>query len=197
MREYSWVVGVLRGAQANDLRRVHQEIACRGRTVVTRRDRMADRVCEVLRAYEVNDGMPAACFQASNIAGMPARFSPQQNDVAIDFPSVSELVERGGVGLMEDEAPCVMEVGLCWREAFRGANVALEVPVHCTCLACGGRGEMWNDTCSMCRGVGTEPQQHLVRLSIPPGVRPNARFRFVVNPPYAPETSVEVRVTIQ
>ena len=40
------------------------------------------------------------------------------------------------------------------REARHGATVPLEVPVRCTCRACGGRGETWTEPCGRCDGSG-------------------------------------------
>ncbi len=195
MREYSWVVGVPRAARANELRRVHREVQRRGQAAVAHDGPALERVCEVQRAYEMMAAGGADQPDARWV--VPRRAEPVYQDVAIDFPSVSRIVERLGRGLMEaEDDPCVAHVCLSWHQAREGAQVALEVPVRCTCLVCGGRGEVWAEWCSMCRGTGSAPHRHLVRLSIPPGVRPGARFQFTVNPPYAPETSVEVRITI-
>ena len=156
MREYSWVVGVPRAARANELRRVHREVQRRGPSAVTPHGRGQERVCEVRRAYEMTT-LPA-----------PRPVEPVRQDVAIDFPSVSGIVERLGRGLTEaDDTPCVAQICLSWHEAREGAQVELEVPVRCTCLVCGGRGEVWAEPCSMCAGTGSEPHRHLVRLSIP------------------------------
>ncbi|MDP6373016.1 MAG: hypothetical protein QF634_10950 [Vicinamibacterales bacterium] len=168
----------------------------RRRAVVARRGRMMDRACEVLRAYEVRDALETVHLSAGGLTEPAARAASRRDDIALDFPSVSEMVDQIGHGLVESTAPCIARVRLTWRQACRGAHVPLEIPVRCTCLVCGGRGEIWDDACSMCAGSGTERQHHLVRLSLPTGVGPNARFWFTINPPYAAETSVDVRVTI-
>jgi len=155
-----------------------------------------DRACEVLRTYEVRDALETVHVSTGGLTEPAARAVSRRNDIALDFPSVSEMVDQIGKGLVETAAPSIAKVRLTWRQACRGAHVALEIPVRCTCLICGGRGEIWDDACSLCAGSGTEPQHHLVRLSIPAGVGPSARFRFTINPPYAAETSVDVRVTI-
>ena len=197
MREYSWVVGVPRAPRADELSRVHRrEVARRRGAAVAHRGQLPGRVCEVRRAYEMTgatgDGAPS-----DDRATVPLRQEPDRDDVAIDFPFVPDIIGRIGRGLKEDgEVWRVARVRLTWHEAREGTHVALEVPVRCTCLVCGGRGEVWAEACSMCRGAGSEPHRHLVRLSVPPGVRPGARFQFTVNPSYAPAISVEVRITI-
>lgn len=197
MSEYSCVVGVPRGALPDDLRRVHQEVVRQRRVRASRRDRMADRACEIVRAYQVDGELAAVSSTLGSVLDFPQRTVSQQHDVAIDFPSVARVVDRIGRGLMVTKSPCVTQVRLSWREACEGVHVSFEVPVRTTCLVCGGRGAVWNDNCSMCGGAGTEPKRHLVHLSIPAGVRPDARFCFAVNPPCAPKTNVEVHVTIQ
>ena len=191
------MIGVPRDALPDDLRRVHQEVVRQRRVRANRRDRMADRACEIVRAYELGSELATARSTPGSILDFPHRTVSQQHDVAIDFPSVVRVVDRIGRGLMATKSPCVTQVRLSWREACEGVHVSLEVPVRSTCLVCGGRGAVWNDDCSMCGGTGTEPNSHVVHLSIPPGVRPDACFCFAVNPPSAPKTDVEVHVTIQ
>ena len=197
MSDYSWVVGVPRGALPDDLRRVHREVVRQRRVRASQRERMTPRACEIVRAYEAGDELAAVRSTPGSILEFPQRAVSQQQDVAIDFPSVTRVVDRIGRGLMATKNPCITQVRLSWREACEGVHVSLKVPVRSTCLVCGGRGAVWSDDCSKCGGVGTESKSHVVHLSIPPGVRPDACFCFAVNPPSAPKTDVEVHVTIQ
>ena len=46
----------------------------------------------------------------------------------------------------------------------RAPRVPLEVPVRCTCHACGGRGETWTEACRRCRGSGIELLRHQLQV---------------------------------
>ena len=89
------------------------------------------------------------------------------------------------------------EVVLTPQEAFWGALVPLHVPLRRTCRRCGGRGEVWDEWCGACGGAGEISAVHAMQLRVPAGVREGARFRFSVAPAGAPQTSVEVRITIR
>ena len=61
----------------------------------------------------------------------------------------------------------------------------------------GGRGEVWSEWCVACVGAGEVSAKHEMRLRVPAGVREGTRFRFSVAPQGAPQTFVEVRITIR
>jgi predicted RNA-binding Zn-ribbon protein involved in translation (DUF1610 family) len=122
------------------------------------------------------------------------------DEIAIDFPSVGHVIDRmrhAFLGESDDEAPLAAEVCVSSREASGGLIVPLEVPVRGTCPACGGRGEIWTERCSECRGTGDALFRHPVKLTLPAGVADGARFRFRVTSPHAPSVRVEVRVAIR
>ncbi|HWF83718.1 MAG TPA: hypothetical protein VG222_02680 [Vicinamibacterales bacterium] len=122
------------------------------------------------------------------------------DEIAIDFPSVGHVVERmrhAFLGEADDETMLAAEVCVSSREASGGLVVPLEVPVRGTCPACGGRGEIWAERCSACRGTGDALFQHPVRLTLPAGVADGARFRFRVSSPHAPSVRVEVRIAVR
>jgi len=124
------------------------------------------------------------------------------DEVAIDFPSVGNLVARVRDAFLgersgDDDDTHTTEVSVSLRDAWRGTVVPLEVPVRGTCEFCGGRGETWTEPCSDCGGTGECYLNHEVRLSIPPGVPDGARLRFRVHRPHAAPLRVEVRVAIR
>ena len=82
-----------------------------------------------------------------------------EDEVAIDFPSVGNLVERVRDAFLGGEAVdglrmVTHEVRLSNGEARRGAIVPLELPIKGTCHCCGGRGEVWTEPCLACCGSG-------------------------------------------
>ena len=83
------------------------------------------------------------------------------------------------------------------QEAFWGATVPLDVAVRRTCACCGGRGEVWNDWCEECSGVGDLPSRQAVNLRIPAGVQEGTRIRFRVPGSGVRRALVDARVVIR
>jgi hypothetical protein len=125
------------------------------------------------------------------------------DEIAIDFPSVGDLVERvrdrflGEHDGTDGVARHTAEVSLSCRDARIGAVVPLRVPIRGTCDCCGGRGETWTEPCAACGGTGESLVQHPVRLSVPAGVEDGTRLRFRVNAPHAAPLRVEIRVAVR
>ena len=120
------------------------------------------------------------------------------DEVCVDFPSVAPAIERVRQSFLADERPQTLQavIELTDREAARGITVPLDVPVHCTCGNCGGRGESWTETCLPCRGSGFELLRHTVQVTVPPGVRSGARFFFRVTPRHNRSTRIELHVVV-
>jgi hypothetical protein len=124
------------------------------------------------------------------------------DEVAIDFPSLNDAVERMREAFLapwndEDAQPGLSaEVRLSPREAFDGVTLPLDVPIRKLCLPCGGRGEIWSEPCDKCDGAGQALARHPVRLVVPPRVRDGARFCLSVSAPSASPTRIEVRIAI-
>jgi len=121
------------------------------------------------------------------------------DEVAIDFPSIDGVVDRMRAALLgSDREPVARHaaIRLSAREALAGATVSLELPVRCTCRACGGRGESWTEACGHCAGSGERSMPHRFTVSVPPGVADGTRFRLLVAPPQELPTRVEVTVLV-
>jgi hypothetical protein len=120
------------------------------------------------------------------------------DEVAIDFPSVDVALARIRRAFLADERPTQLRttVRLSDREARTGATVPLDVPVHCTCRQCGGRGESWTETCTQCDGSGAELLHQPVQVTIPAGVPDGARFQFSVTPRQNITTRIELHVLV-
>lgn len=200
MRDYYDVLGVAPDARADEIKRAYRQLARRYHPDISGEER-GTAFIDVSRAYEVlGDPERRRLYDARRNALPPAgRSEWLADEVAIDFPSVSSVLDRmqhaffGDLPLISRSA----EILLSAREAFYGTNVPLDVPLRRTCPRCGGRGEIWGEWCLVCTGGGEVTVAHELRVRIPPGVRDGARFRFSVSPPSAPMTIVEVRVTIR
>lgn len=121
------------------------------------------------------------------------------DEVAIDFPSLDGLVERMRDAFLGSDSDDTLsaEVSVSAREASRGVVVPLNVPLRRCCDTCGGRGEMWPETCSHCLGSGTAFVPHRVQVTLPAGVADGARFSFSLTSRHAPPTRVDLRVAIR
>jgi molecular chaperone DnaJ len=203
MRDYYDVLGVSPDAGADEIKRAYRQLARRYHPDISG-DERGTAFLEAARAYEVlNDpGRRRRYDEARNqptAQGPSARAEWFADEVAIDFPSVSDLLDRmrhaffAGAPFGELSA----EIVLSPLEAFRGITIPLGVPVRRTCPSCGGRGETWQEWCDPCGGCGDIRAFHEVELRVPAGVREGERFRFSVTPTGAPHTIVDVRISIR
>jgi molecular chaperone DnaJ len=197
MRDYYDVLGVSPDAGADEIKRAYRQLARRYHPDISGDDR-AGAFKEIAQAYDVLGDATRrrqydATMNGSSAAGWFA------DEVAIDFPSVSSVLDRMRDSFFSTELPVTLsaELVLTAREAFNGVTVPLDVPLRRTCTRCGGRGEVWTEWCATCAGLGEVAASHALRVQVPPRVREGARFVFSVTPPGAPSTVVEVRVSIR
>jgi hypothetical protein len=126
---------------------------------------------------------------------------PWDDEIAIDFPSTSRVLDRMRAAFFAGErhsrGALAAEISLSSEEARLGVDVPLALPVRVLCPRCGGRGEVWLDRCDGCAGSGDLVFPRHVRLTLPAGVRDGARFRLLLPVESAPATVVELRVAIR
>ena len=197
MRDYYDVLGVSPDAGADEIKRAYRQLARRYHPDISGDDRAA-MFHEVSRAYDVlRDPQRRHSYDARLTRGS-GRADWFADEIAIDFPSVSSVLDRMRESFFGEQGSAVLlaEILLTPKEAFWGTLVPLHVPLRRTCPRCGGRGEVWGDWCPTCGGAGEITLGHEMRLRVPAGVREGARFRFSASPPGAPRTVVEVRIAI-
>ena len=202
MRDYYDVLGVSPDAGADEIKRAYRQLARRYHPDISGDERSTAFV-EAAHAYEVlNDPQRRRHYDATRSL-RPASSSTHAewfaDEVAIDFPSVSSLLDQMRDAFFGDRVfDCLSaEVVLTPREAFQGATIPLDVPVRTTCPSCGGRGETWQEWCEPCGGRGAIRGVHEVELRVPAGVREGERFRVSLVPRGAPHTIVDVRISIR
>jgi hypothetical protein len=169
MRDYYDILGVPADAGADEIKRAHRQLTRRYHPDISG-DELSVCVAECLA-----------------------------DEVRVDFPSVLTVLDSmrqsffGAAARFESGRDVVITP----REAFWGATVPLDVPVRRTCGHCGGRGEVWNEWCADCAGIGDQPASQPVNLRIPPGVGEGTRLRFRVTAPGIRETLIDARVVIK
>jgi DnaJ-class molecular chaperone len=204
MRDYYDVLGVSPDAGADEIKRAYRQLARRYHPDISG-DERGTAFLEAARAYEVlNDPQRRRDYDAvrrrSGTPTIAARADWLADEVAIDFPSVSDLLDSMRDAFFGDSdviGDLSAEITLSPLEAFQGTTIPLGVPVKRTCPGCGGRGETWQEWCDYCGGCGAIRSFHEVELRLPAGVREGARFRFSVMPTGAPYTVVDVRISIR
>jgi hypothetical protein len=204
MRDYYDVLGVPADAGAEEIRRAYRQLARRYHPDISGEDRGA-----CLAEYATDSRMPRdpvgrrqqpRCrHEGRSRSGAEPGADWFADEIAIDFPSVSGVLDRMRDAFFGVDQPVTLsaQMVLTAREAFVGATVPLDVPLRRTCPRCGGRGEVWTDGCAPCRGLGEVSAAHSLLVRVPAGVREGARFRVSVTAPGAPPTVVEVRISIR
>jgi hypothetical protein len=168
MRDYYDILGVSRDAGADEIKRAHRQLTRRYHPDIS--------------GDELSVG-GAECLA---------------DEVHVDFPSVLTVLDRMRQSFFGDtprptEGP---DIVVTPQEAFWGAVVRLDVPVRRTCARCGGRGEVWNEWCADCAGVGDCAARQGVRLRVPPGVLDGSRIRFRVAAAGVRPTVVDAHIKI-
>ena len=202
MRDYYDVLGVSPGAGAEEI----SAVPAAGSSVSSRHlgDDRAVAFLEASRAYEVlADPTRRRSYDAkrTTTAASPrmSRANWFADEVAIDFPSVSDLLDSmrhaffGADALEELSA----EVDPDSARSVSGHDCSDGDSRPPDCLQCGGRGETWQESCELCGGCGDLRTFHDVELRVPAGVRGGERFRFSVMPAGAPLTRVDIVISVR
>jgi DnaJ-class molecular chaperone len=205
MRTYYQILGVSEGARPDEIKHAYRRLVRQFHPDLTGIDTQVP-LRQVLEAYEILSDEQRRRSYDEQLATRRRPSAPPSShrwfadEIAIDFPSIADVVDRirgTFFGDEEEDEPLNAEILLSPREAFDGVTVPLDVPVRSTCPLCGGRGESWMEPCRGCAGTGAWHLPHRVRLSVPAGVADGARFRFTVTAPHTLPTHVEVRVAVR
>lgn len=119
------------------------------------------------------------------------------DEVAIDFPSASVAAECLRRTVAEPDAPWLeAEIVIDGVQAALGTIVPVCLQLRHTCAGCGGRGEVWDEVCGSCFGLGHAVSPLSIEVRVPPGVADGDRLRFAVTPRRGPRTRVDVRLAV-
>jgi molecular chaperone DnaJ len=200
MRDYYDVLGVSPDAGADEIKRAYRQLARRYHPDISGDDRgLAFK--ELTGASDVRRDSPRRRHYDRTLSNQGAEAGTKwfSDEVAIDFPSVASVLDRMRDAFFTAEPAIALsaEMTVTPREAFAGVTVPFDVPLRRTCQRCGGRGEVWNEWCATCAGLGEVAAAHAVNVRVPAGVSHGDTFRFSLTPPGAPSTVVEVRIVIR
>ena len=136
-----------------------------------------------------------------SLMGHDASAGLASDDIAIDFPSLAPIVARMREAFFgprgDTVEPLTADVALNAEQARRGGMVPVEVPVWRVCTRCAGRGEIWDEACGHCAGLGHGVAWRRVDVHVPSGVRHGMWMSFEVAGQHAPATLVHLRVAIR
>ena len=196
----------------SEIRLAYWDLARRIRWNVQEQDVEA-RLEKIQRGYErFNKDEQRRNYAARNNVRLSAATSDphdswHSDEIAVDFPAMDSIIQRmresffgssdnPGGWTDETQSTHTVEIELTARQADKGIRVPLNLPIRHTCPMCSGRGELWNKPCGVCDSTGGGLLSHRLQLKVPPGVRHGTRLSFSVNPSYAAETHIEVRIII-
>jgi hypothetical protein len=124
------------------------------------------------------------------------------DEIAIDFPSLEPAVERMRDSFLGERAGADLgdvvrlDVQVSRRDVREGASVPVEVPLRDVCRRCGGRGEVWTESCESCEGAGVTSDRRLVRVPLPRGLTDGATVRVRISSPAGGSVRLEIRIAI-
>jgi len=203
MHEHYRRLGLPPFADINEVRRAYRELARRCRPDGGDQGLHAaspGRLASLHRAYEtLTEPGRASGDVVDTLRPGSGREPAFADEIDVDFPSVSSLVGRMQASFFgaAQSDPLSAEVCLTPRQAMTGVRVPIDVSLSHTCPVCGGRGEVWLESCGACFGSGAGLLPHQLQLVVPPGVRHGTCLRFDVTRPYVPVTRMRVRISIQ
>ena len=214
MRDLYEVLGVARGASADEIKKAYRKLARRfhpdvnpGNPEAAKRFREIQEAHEVLadadkraqydRFGTVDEG-GAAPGPRPRPRGTPAGAGFDVHSFG-GFADLGEIFGNmfGGFGrsaAAQAEAPVEAVAELDLAEAVRGASVVVPVRREVTCSTCRGTGRTRGGACSRCHGAGVLVRTDRLRVKLPAGVGDGDRVRASLKGDGRGEVAVAVKV---
>ncbi len=123
-----------------------------------------------------------------------------RDEVALDFPSARQALDHARRDFVDADASIVhvdVDVTLAPSEARRSARVPLALHLPVVCDPCGGRAEVWGESCSACGGTGTAAATRYVVVRVPANTVGGTTLRYRLALPYGPLVRLRVRLTVR
>ncbi|MEW6337299.1 MAG: DnaJ C-terminal domain-containing protein [Acidobacteriota bacterium] len=215
MRDPYEVLGVSRGASAEEIKKAYRRLARKHHPDVNPGSREAEqRFKEIQEAYAVLSdqekrrqydqfGTIDEAELAARAARARARHAGRSRQVRVDFdPFGGDLGDLFG-RMFGDAAqgfqaaqPAAVEtsVELEFAQSVRGATVVVPVRRQVECGQCRGTGRRGERPCPRCGGSGSLVTTDRLRVKIPAGVADGDRVRAAIKGPPPSEVAVLARV---
>ena len=214
MSSYYRVLGVSRFAGLDEIRRAYWSLEKRVR-LESKKSLQDQELEEIRRAYDVlSDSNRRSLYDARHPAESSLSFEGHRivsddflelNDGMVnDFPStatITDVVSTTYGEFLANQVSSVetyiTQVELTDQEARKGVRVPWNLVFRSDCPICGGRGEIWPNSCGICAGTGNGEMSNQLDLMIPPGVRHGACLKYTATPPFSAEIQIRVHIAIK
>ena len=214
MRDLYEVLGIAKGASADEIKKAYRKLARRHHPDVNPGNPDATkRFREIQEAYAVlSDADKRAQYDQFGTVDEDAgaqragvRWHTAQPGSGFDSSSFGGFTDLGDIfgnlfggfgrgAHRQAEAPLEVTVQLEFAQAVRGTSVVVPVRREVACTQCGGSGNVQGHVCPRCRGAGALVQTDRLRVKLPAGVGDGDRVRATLKDGSRHEVAVVVRV---
>ncbi len=213
MRDLYEVLGVARGASADEIKKAYRKLARRYHPDVNPGNPEAvKRFREIQESHAVlSDADKRAQYDQFGTVGevgAPGGPHPRQGGQqpgGFDFRGFGGFADLGDIfgnmfggfgraGSPPPEAPVEAAVELDLAEAVRGVSVVVPVRREVACTECGGSGHTRSGVCPRCHGAGILVRTDRLRVKLPAGVGDGDRVRASLKAGARRDVAVVVKV---
>lgn len=205
-KDYYKILGVARGAGADDIKKAFRKLARKYHPDVNPGDKKAEeKFKEINEAYEVlSDPDKRHKYDTlgpnwhdqfgPNFSGSSSRRAYNFNGRGMPFDTdgsnfsdfFETLFGRSGAGATRSTRDDLRRragdnieqpVEVSLQEAYVGGARTFNIQSTEVCTICQGTGEIGNKTCTNCKGQGIIPRNKRIQVKIPPGVENGSKIR--------------------
>ncbi len=183
-KDYYEILGVKKTDSAETIKKAYRDAVKRLHPDVSPGRFDKKRFCEIQEAYETlgdKEKRKAYDLKRRRVNRRPAgnrvfRQTTPLDDLLAWMDALDPFSQGRAAGTREAEHR--VGIILTAEEAYRGGEMALEVPIDGPCSFCGGRGAVGPFPCPACGGTGRVVDTLPVSITIPPRVEDGTIMRM-------------------